>query len=195
MSASLFIAPHNDDEVLFGSLFVMRFNPLVAVVYDSYIQVDRGYSFCHKNARREETCAGLQELGCAHPPLFLGLDDRTVNPIEIHDVLRDLIAKAVKDDKPIAYPMWHEGGNRHHNEIARIIRDTLNIPGKLAYEYSTYAGGKRSTDGDKWRMAAYELCCKQRAMMSHRSQLLCPETQAHFLNPDLSEYYDRQEEP
>ena len=63
---SLFLAPHNDDEALFGAYIIQTYKPLVVILTDSYIQYERGETQCSAAARREESSSGHEDSRCSH---------------------------------------------------------------------------------------------------------------------------------
>ena len=62
----LFVSPHNDDAVLFGAFTLLRERPVVLTVFDSYVQVARGFKLADFSARRNEDVRAVRDvLGCA----------------------------------------------------------------------------------------------------------------------------------
>ena len=47
----LFLAPHDDDQILFGAFTCIRLKPDILVVTDSYIQPNRGETGCSAEER------------------------------------------------------------------------------------------------------------------------------------------------
>jgi len=69
----LLIDVHGDDGALFAAWTIIRERPAVLVVYDSYVQSNRGVMGCGSMTRREETKEAHGELlKPASVPLFLG---------------------------------------------------------------------------------------------------------------------------
>lgn len=62
----LLISPHNDDETLFAAFTIMRERPVVLVVFDSEVQVLRGFADCDAVTRRNETMHAMAELTGAY---------------------------------------------------------------------------------------------------------------------------------
>ena len=60
---SIFLAPHNDDEALFGSFTIIREKPLVVIITDSWIQPNRGEKGCDAETRWNETKKAMEILG------------------------------------------------------------------------------------------------------------------------------------
>src|SRR5262245_21395624 len=83
----LFLAPHNDDETLFGAFTLQRERPVVLILYDSYVQVNRGAAWCDAETRREETRKAARILlGDGATVRFCGFrDDRVYQANELRD--------------------------------------------------------------------------------------------------------------
>ena len=124
MNTKLLIAPHNDDEVLWTGLTLLRERPRVLIVFDSYIQVARGHAGCDAFTRRRESMAALLELGAASwfphssravPITFLGFrDDLPFRSAAIQNA----ILPHLRDVTELWAPAYEEGGHEQHNAVA-----------------------------------------------------------------------------
>jgi LmbE family N-acetylglucosaminyl deacetylase len=133
---SIFISPHNDDETLFGAFTLLREKPLVVVVFDGYVQAQRGLPVTWKE-RRAETMAALIKLGCCGV-VFLGLrDDHPVSEAVLCASLRLLVKEA---GGTIYAPAFESGGHPQHNLVAAAVPD-----GPGVRRYLTYTTAGKST--------------------------------------------------
>lgn len=180
---NLFLSPHNDDETLFGAFTIQRVKPLVAVVFDSYVQAQRGNVVTWRQ-RRNETQNALAELGVGDDVRFLGMRDDVFTTNEIGDLLGQLGSF----DRVFA-PALELTGHAHHDVVA-LVADCI-WPGRVTH-YLTYTrtGGK-SISANRVPVESGEwVRRKLRALACYESQidierLGCRE---HFLR-DLHEYY------
>jgi LmbE family N-acetylglucosaminyl deacetylase len=190
----LFISPHNDDETLFGSFLIQKHKPLVVVVFDSFIQVNRGADWCDRVTRRMETSAALNELLLNPAALFCGLRDDTeytVSEIEasIAGVLMQETLKGQLADEIIA-PAIEKFGHAHHNLVAMAaggLAATLGVP---LIQYTTYqrgTHGKTRTPNPVLIEDPMWIERKLNALACYRSQIRHPMCQPHFLR-DLEEF-------
>jgi len=152
---SLFIAPHNDDEGLFGCYTILREKPTVAIVTDGYIHLERfGIPV---ETRREESRQACKIMDV--PVEFWGMKDNEVT-------YNKLIAlfKAHKGDYKTVYLPAVEGGNKTHDLISEagwtIWKDKCIF-------YSTYANNRLET---AIVPTARELRIKQRVLACYKSQ-------------------------
>lgn len=177
MSRKLFLSPHNDDEALFGAFTIQRERPDVCVVFDSVVQVNRGYPQCEWSVRRNETEAAVSRLTedaesfvWPVPVHYAGLSD--ANEYGAED-----IAKAIQFDLPdvggyseVWAPQLELGGHLQHNAVARAAR--LAFPSAEIRWYLTYTrlGGK-STHGREVDPTGAMVRRKLQALACYRTQL------------------------
>lgn len=76
----IFIAPHNDDEVLFGLDILVEQRPLVVIVTHSTLQGDNGYE------RALESYKAIKELGL--PICYLQIDEDKLTEEALIDKLK-----------------------------------------------------------------------------------------------------------
>ena len=107
----IFLAPHNDDESLFGAYTLMRLKPLVIVVTDSYIQPDRGDLSCSAQNRRKETIEAMALVGC--PVVFLGIKDNELTEDNLRERLKLFNPETI-------YAPAVQGGNAHHDLVGKV---------------------------------------------------------------------------
>lgn len=167
---SLFIAPHNDDETLFGAFTLLREKPLVLIVTDSYIQYKRGDGVTWAD-RRMETSKAMYMLGC--PLNFLGLPDNELREIDIKNKL-----DSFEGFETIYAPKPYENGNPHHNMIGEVAKELF---GDKVIFYSTYTKDNLYMTGKTEIVPTdEELELKNRALECYKSQLSLPSTRPHF---------------
>ena len=141
----LFVSPHCDDESLFGAFTILREQPYVMIVYDGYVQKQRGFSVTAYQ-RRQESIAALNILGIPmNKILFCALDDsKEYTEREIGE--RIATGYHIADFLPeeIFMPAIELGGHRQHNLVARA--GLLRILPKIT-RYMTYTdNGKSMSD-------------------------------------------------
>lgn len=175
----LFISPHNDDAVLFGSFTLQRFQPLVLTVFDSVVQDKRGYPQCNAAARRCEDYCAMKILGCWIK--FSGASDAELS--------REAIRAALSEYKPqrVWIPAYEEHGHPQHNLISTLAREVYS--GAEIRCYLTYTELGKSTNGTKVPFTGVMLRKKLQALACYRTQieidaLGCAE---HFIR-DQNEY-------
>ncbi len=192
----LFISPHNDDEVLFGAFTLMVEKPVVVIVYDSYVQAERGIKGCSWAQRRMETIAACGSLGI--PPsniCFLALPDNQVAQIESIAVkLRFIAVEASEVSKSeittvYAPANYSPKGNQHHNKVSLACNKAFS-PEQLRF-YHTYTAEGKVTKGRRVpipeNMPAVSM--KLAALLEYESQLELWSTRDHFLR-DQYEYME-----
>jgi LmbE family N-acetylglucosaminyl deacetylase len=178
MSVRLFISPHNDDETLFGAFTILREQPLVLIVYDSWAQFRRGDPPTAEQ-RRGESMAAMRILGAGTE--FCGLSDETADPEECAAALRPYVGA-----REVWAPAFERNGNRHHNLIARVA-DSL-FPN--SQRYMTYTSTGKST-GIPAPIEAGWTTKKLRALACYESQVELLRTREFFLNDQREYYLDR----
>lgn len=166
---TIFLAPHNDDESLFGAFTLMREKPLVVVVTDSYIQPNRGDAGCDAETRRQETIDAMALAGC--PVVFLGIKDT-----ELTEALLIERLKSFCPDK--VYAPAVQGGNVQHDIVGRVAKQLF---GKRCEFYTTYTQMDLYTTGKKEVVPTQkEMELKDLMLSCYTSQLTLPSTLPHF---------------
>ncbi len=168
----IFLAPHNDDESLFGAFTLMRLKPLVIIVTDSFIQPERGginEAYCTAEARRQETIEAMKLVGC--PVLFMGIKDTELDEDNLRERLKLFHPETI-------YVPAIQGGNPQHDLIGRVAMD---IFGKKCERYTTYTRDQLYTVGG-WEIkpTQQELELKNKMLDCYKTQLALPSTAPHF---------------
>jgi LmbE family N-acetylglucosaminyl deacetylase len=181
----LFLSPHNDDETLFGAFTILRESKdlIVAIVFDSQVQVNAGNATCGRTERRLETLEALSILGISSPLLtaFLGFpDDR---PILSWSFFADAVHK-IGEFESVYAPAVEDGGHDQHNFVGRMA--DMFFPNRVTH-YMTYTNRGKSI-GTPVRYEADWPVRKLRALACYTSQIALPSTRDHFLR-DQNEYY------
>lgn len=131
----LFLAPHNDDEALFGAYTIMREKPLVVIVTDSWIQYLRGEGITAEQ-RKKESQEAMKILGV--PVEFLGIKD--------NELTDKVLVEKLKQYMPIkVYAPLPNSKHPHHNLIGKVARRLW--PSKIIF-YSTYTKGSLAPIGE-----------------------------------------------
>lgn len=179
---SLFLSPHNDDAVLFGTFTLLREKPLVVTCFRSVVQEVRGLGITSAQREAEDDAAfAILDVDHVQWP-FPDIGDGG----GMGEAFREL---AGGYDRVYA-PAYEEGGHEQHNQIGLLAAALF---GPLLTPYLTYtrAGGK-SEGRNRVNYEPEWVTLKLRAMACYRSQI---ETGAagcteHFVR-DLREYYAR----
>jgi LmbE family N-acetylglucosaminyl deacetylase len=123
----LFLAPHNDDEALFGAFTLMRERPLVVVVTDSYVQWNRGDGIT-ADQRWSETLVACEAFGC--PALRLGLRDDQLT----QELVRQALTRFGGFEQIYSPALQH--GHPHHDLVCLAAREVFPV---TRIEYCTYS--------------------------------------------------------
>lgn len=166
---SIFLAPHNDDESLFGAFTLMREKPLVIIVTDSYIQPERGEVGCDAETRRQETIEAMKIAGC--PVVFLGIKDT--------ELTVDLLFMRLKSFHPeTVYAPATQGGNLQHDIVGRVAKKLFGAKCKF---YTTYTKTDLHTTGTIEVKPTQEEVRKKFFMLGcYKSQLALKSTRPHL---------------
>lgn len=155
----LFLAPHNDDETLFGAYTIMREKPLVVVVTDSWIQYRRGTGITAEQ-RRKESQEAMKILGI--PIEFLGIKD--------NELTDKALTEKLKQYRPTkVYAPLPNSKHPHHNLVGKVARRLwLN---KIIF-YSTYTKESLAPTGEmEVKPTQREIELKNRALDCYKSQI------------------------
>jgi LmbE family N-acetylglucosaminyl deacetylase len=163
---SVFLAPHPDDESLFGSWTLLREKPLVVCV------------LACGSERAVEFANALKTLGVHDLAVWGAFPEGSPDWKVIAARIRSLKAER------LYVPAPHPDGNEHHNALA----DAANGAAPSVVHYLTYTSAGKQTDG---REVPYErewIGLKLRALACYESQYSHPSHAPHFLR-DQREFY------
>lgn len=174
----LFLAPHNDDETLFGTYTLLKYQPMVLVCLRSFVQVswDRGPSWYQ---REDETDCAMRQLGCEW---HQGVEpDTEPNWAAVLGWIKDF------DTSPevVFAPAPEVGGHHHHNTLGEMAMEVW--PGETVF-YLTYTRDKGKSEWGQLVVpeSGWDLQ-KARALECYASQIKLPQTGMHFTR-SLAEY-------
>ncbi len=191
---TFFISPHDDDHALFGAFTCLRERPVLVVVFDSYVQEQRGL-LVTAEYRASETAKAAALLGC-HRVIRLGFSDADdhVRPGDIRAAFISQ-ASALSGPAPVFAPAWHALGHRQHNLVAEAFGMSSPAPrpdAPVTAYYATYtSAGKVTTDRPVPIRDGSWIGAKLRALACYDSQhSLDPRMGCwpHFLR-EQNEYY------
>ncbi len=168
----IFLAPHNDDETLFGAFTIMTENPLVIIVSDSQIQAKQ-YPHITAKIRRDESAAAMKILGS--DVKFLGLPDDSITDDRLLKRFED-IKKEYPNIKIVYAPMT-ERGNILHDMCGRLAEKIFDN----VLHYSTYTKTRAYPAGDiaiRIDSEAHKL--KYEALKCYKTQINKPEDKIYF---------------
>jgi LmbE family N-acetylglucosaminyl deacetylase len=163
---AVFIAPHHDDETLFGTFTLLREKPLVVVVYDGGPE------------REAETNAAMEILGCPVEHWRLPTD---IDVLTLTDWFVGLVGPA---DRLFA-PMWEAEGQPQHNTVSNAIAN--HRAGREVTWYATYTPSGKTVTDDPVPFEREWIGLKLRALACYPSQYAHPSHAPHFLR-DQTEY-------
>lgn len=180
---TVYFAPHNDDECLWGAYSIMATEADVVVCLRGDIQGIRG----------EKVTARERELESRNACEWLGVNvfeqwsfsDAAPEWPAISEQIREY---AERYDRAFA-PAFEEGGHEHHNLIGDLVRAAFE--GRTVSYYTYLYGGARQQigckvpiDDPRW------IARKLRALACHESQHLLASTSPHFTDYPLTEWVD-----
>lgn len=176
---SLFLAPHNDDETLFGAFTLLAHKPDVVVVLRSQVQDDR-YGIKAVD-REDETAAAMRVLGCE----WKQLPWRDSDPP--WDVIESGFVPFRHGYEVVFAPAAEEGGHDHHNALADLAD---RVWGDRVQHYMTYTREGKSEGRTLVPFDLEWITLKLRAMACYRSQIETREAGCfpHFMR-DMREWY------
>lgn len=165
----IFLAPHNDDETLYGAFTLMRVKPLVVVVTDSYIQPERGDVGCDAETRRKETIEAMKIAEC--PVVFLGIKDTELTEEVLRERLRQFNTEQI-------YVPAIQGGNAQHDLVGKVA---MELFGHRCERYTTYTKTELYTRGNyEVKPKPDETYKKRQMLLCYASQLELNSTLPHF---------------
>jgi LmbE family N-acetylglucosaminyl deacetylase len=182
----LWVAPHNDDETLFGAFTIQRHQPDVVIVFGSYIQYRRGHQRCTAVQRMQESYDALRCLGIPQEKVhFLDFNDAEAWRPEA-------IAAALEQWHPseVWIPLVEDGGHHQHNLVG--VAGLKAFPNSRIHRYLTYTTAGKSTSTASSMavpVTGAMVLRKLQALACYRTQLEIDELGCwpHFLR-DQQEY-------
>lgn len=178
----LFLAPHNDDETLFGAFTLMRHDPRVVVVLRSFVEEtwDGGPTW---EERETETHEALSVLGMTD--CWDQLHARDDDPD--WDWVASTLTVMYEDVEHVWAPAIEEGGHAHHNAVGAIV--SVVFPADRVTYYLTYTHRRgRSIGGYKVPHDEKMMRLKEQALAKYASQIRLPQTRMQF-DTEQCEYY------
>ncbi len=165
----LFLAPHSDDETLFGAYTLMREKPLVVIVTDSWLQFFRNTGIT-ADQRWNETVEAMKILGC--PVVRLGIRDDVIDEWSV----KDKLCRFANFER--IYAPAVQGGNPHHDLIGEVAKYLF---GSRATQYSTYSKDELYIKGSfELVPTPEEIELKNKALDCYVTQLNLEATKPHF---------------
>ncbi len=158
----IFLAPHNDDEALFGAYTILREKPLVVIVTDSYIQKKRlGIKTGTRIAESEKAMEILgADIEFLHIPDDLAENDFT-------GLVRGKF-NVIKESADMVYAPAIQGGHWQHDVIGQVAKQ---VWGSKVIFYSTYSKEKLFVeDGVKVIPSEEEMELKNKALDCYVSE-------------------------
>lgn len=151
----LFLAPHNDDECLFGLDILIEERPLVVIVTHSTLQGDNGFE------RALESYKAIKDLGLSI--CYLQIDEDKLT----EEVLAEKLGKFYTTD--VVY-IPKQSDNEQHN----LVRETAKKIFRNTYEYDNYFNGVVSKE------TKYPDIKKQ-VLKHYKTQIENPLTKHYFI--------------
>lgn len=178
---NLFLAPHNDDETLFGSYIIQVYKPLVIVVTDSYIQYERGEKDCSAENRIEESKKACAILGANVK--FLHIPDKSDDIFLLQEMKRQIDRH---EDGVVFAPAVEEGGNFQHNLVGQFAKDNF----QNVRSYYTYTRQRDWPEGPVKVAATDDMKLKKLAALHCYTSQWNNVCKMYFETPHKDEYLD-----
>ena len=182
----LFLAPHNDDETLFGSFTLLRYRPHVVVCLRSFRMASPSYPGkmpVDFFTREFETEMAMKTFGCTWEQWTYSDVDPEWDELTAH--LRVLDGQTLDPRwNRVFAPAFEIGGNEQHNVIANIANSVF---GDRVTSYLTYTASGKSRHGTEVEFEPEWIPLKHHALACYKTQAMHPATRAHFLT-DIREY-------
>lgn len=188
---SLFLSPHPDDAVLFGTFTLLADRPDVITVLWPDGQERHGIT---APQRHEEDAEAMEVLGLGGYHDQWPFSESDPDWVEIQDRLYALepldrdSPTAVRYDRVFA-PAVEEGGHDHHNKIAEIALRVFGTTRVRHYLTYTRDRGKSTSGLEIFPSTPGAILRKLEALACYRSQIVTPAAgcAAHFMR-DLTEW-------
>ena len=172
----IYIAPHNDDDALFGAYVCLRYKPKIITVLRSFVEAGWNPPVTHET-RELESAAAAKVLGCEHEQWRFS--DNAPDWEEITGTLRKYKPRRVWA------PLPEDGGHPHHNAIGSIAG--VLWPQTAYYSTYTHAHGKTTAGWQVIPRKGWEER-KREAMACYVSQATHPQCAVAFSEWAIDEY-------
>lgn len=151
----IFLAPHNDDECLFGLDILIEERPLVIIVTHSTLQGDNGFE------RALESYKAIKDLGLSI--CYLQIDEDKLTEEAIVDKLKYFYTTDV-----VYIPK--ESDNPQHN----LVRETAKKIFRNTYEYENYLNGVVNKETKYPEI-------RKKVLKHYQTQINIPDTKHYFI--------------
>ncbi len=174
MTRTLFLAPHNDDETLFGAFTIMRFAPVVAVVFKSAKQAPAVTS----DERELETALAVDTLGAERWEQWPIAD--TTPERQARQAVQSILETQRTEYEHVFAPAPVDGGHEQHSLVGNTALDVFGSDRVTLYH--TYRRGEGRTTS-QWEIPFEPAwpSVKLLALSCYLSQIRHPSTAAWFL--------------
>jgi len=157
---NIFLAPHSDDEALFGTYIINRTKARVVVVTDGTSHLEKfGVKL---EERRNESREAMKLLGVETDFLRIGEEDLTADRLKL--------ALSLLESPDRVFAPAQQGGHYHHDLVSSVAK---KLWGDRVLYYSTYSEASLTPTGE---IAIYpkdeaEEQLKQKVLACYTSQL------------------------
>jgi len=167
MNSKIFLAPHNDDETLFGAYIIMKEKPFVVICTDSHSK--------EKNiivTRRNESREAMDILGAE--VWFLGIPN-FADAKMFRAMLEIRLSRL--DNVETVYAPNIDSSNIHHKVLGEVAKELFDN----VIFYDTYKDSYGTTGiGKKVKHTAKMKLLKTKAMLKYKSQIEKEITKKYF---------------
>lgn len=181
---ALFLAPHNDDEILFGAFTLLRHRPHVVICLRSYVQEDLGGPDWQTREAETSNALALLDSWLTHEQLPVrddAIDSEMLTRLIVE--VRDRIQPDV-----VFAPSIEFGGSDHHNLIGE--RAVFIFGSDRVVPYLTYTNGGKSEGVNEVQFEDGWPAAKLRAMSAYHSQIAWEPTRRWFMDEGIREWYE-----
>lgn len=166
MNTKLFVSPHNDDAALFGAFTLLREKPMVLTVFDSFVQVERGYPECNADARRDEDRRAIAI--CLQCTIHSGYVPDNLPVAEAAPKVHSVLSQWRRVTE-VWLPAVEQGGHEQHNLVGELGLEVFR-EAKI-HRYLTYTRAGKSTGGTLVTPEGPMVLKKLQALTCYRTQI------------------------
>lgn len=182
-NGKLFLAPHNDDETLFGFFTLLHHHPQVVIVLRGDVQGKRGHPVTH-HERTAETSRAMSSLLAGCPWEQWNVSDDNPDWTQVEQNLRAIAPRYHE----IWAPAIEDGGHDDHNRVGELADKVW--PGNVTH-YLTYRRGHGETRSAREVSFTPEMIrLKHKALALYVSQHDAPGCEYWFVDKTLREWYE-----